>query len=33
MYGDGHVALFRFPSDYGMAQQKTLPVGSTNAWW
>jgi prepilin-type N-terminal cleavage/methylation domain-containing protein len=33
MYGDGHVALFHFPANYGPAQQTSLPVGYTNAWW
>ncbi|HEU0040043.1 MAG TPA: prepilin-type N-terminal cleavage/methylation domain-containing protein [Verrucomicrobiae bacterium] len=33
MYGDGHVALFHFPKNYGPAQQTTMPVSATNAWW
>jgi len=33
MYGDGHVALFRFPQNYGPNQLSTLPVSPTNAWW
>ena len=32
MWGDGHVALFRFPKSYGPAQI-SLPVSPTNAWW
>jgi hypothetical protein len=32
MYGDGHVAVFRFPKNYGPAQS-SLPVSPTNAWW
>jgi prepilin-type N-terminal cleavage/methylation domain-containing protein len=32
MYGDGHVAVFRFPKNYGPAQI-SLPVSPTNAWW
>ena len=33
MYGDGHVAQFRFPKDYGPDQRTTMPVSPTNAWW
>jgi len=32
MYGDGHVAIFRFPSNYGPAQVN-MPVNRANAWW
>jgi prepilin-type N-terminal cleavage/methylation domain-containing protein len=33
MFGDGHVALFRFPKNYGPLQQTSMPVSPTNAWW
>ena len=33
MYGDGHVAMFRFPANYGPNQQLTMPISPTNAWW
>lgn len=33
VYGDGHVAVFRFPSGYGPDQITSLPVSPTNAWW
>jgi hypothetical protein len=32
MYGDGHVALFRFPKNYGPAQMN-IAVSMTAAWW
>jgi prepilin-type N-terminal cleavage/methylation domain-containing protein len=32
MYGDGHVAIFRFPKNYGPAQMD-MPVNKANAWW
>jgi hypothetical protein len=32
MYGDGHVAIFRFPADYGPAQMN-IPVNINGAWW
>jgi len=33
MYGDGHVALFRFPKNYGPSDITSLPVNPNNAWW
>jgi len=33
MYGDGHVALFRFPKNYSMADATTLTISPANAWW
>ena len=33
MYGDGHVALFRFPKNYGPNDITSLPISPTNAWW
>jgi prepilin-type N-terminal cleavage/methylation domain-containing protein len=32
IWGDGHVALFRFPKGYG-PNQVSMPVSLTNAWW
>lgn len=32
MYGDGHVAIFRFPKGYG-PDQMFIPVNKANAWW
>jgi prepilin-type N-terminal cleavage/methylation domain-containing protein len=33
MYGDGHVALFRFPTNYNASQTTSLPISSSNPWW
>jgi hypothetical protein len=32
MYGDGHVAMFRFPRNFGPSQM-SMAVNRTNAWW
>lgn len=32
MWGDGHVAVFRFPKNYGPAQM-SMPVNPASAWW
>ncbi len=32
MYGDGHVAIFRFPKGYG-PDKMFIAVSRTNAWW
>jgi prepilin-type N-terminal cleavage/methylation domain-containing protein len=33
MYGDGHVALFRFPKNYGPSDITSMPVNPNNSWW
>ena len=33
MYGDGHVALFRFPKYYSADMQLGTPVNQASAWW
>jgi prepilin-type N-terminal cleavage/methylation domain-containing protein len=33
MYGEGHVAQFRFPKTYGASSQTSLSISPTNSWW